>query len=201
MCWPGGRIGMANWTPNGFVGQLFKLLGGYLPPPAGVRSPALWGTGARLRELFPGRVIEATPRVFNFRYRSAEHLTEVFRTFYGPVHKAFLALEADRQAALERDMQALMASFDVGGGGPACGRVRVSPGDRPGLTAKATTRRRHSNAGHGRRISAPRSSRRNPPWTERRPRPNAALGRAPRLAVRWSAPLPVRAWGLPSSST
>lgn len=96
VCRPGGRIGLANWTPQGFIGQLFKLLGGYLPPPAGVRSPALWGTEDRLRELFPGVAVTAAPRTFNFRYRSPAHWIEVFRTFYGPVHKAFLALDADK---------------------------------------------------------------------------------------------------------
>jgi SAM-dependent methyltransferase len=73
VCQPGGRIGLANWTPGGFVGQLFQLLGSFLPPPAGVRSPALWGTEARLQALFPGAAITATARSFNFRYRSAAH--------------------------------------------------------------------------------------------------------------------------------
>lgn len=117
VCRPGGRIGLANWTPSGFVGQLFKLIGGYLPPPAGVRSPALWGTKDRLHDLFPGvTAIDAPTREFQFRYRSAEHMMEVFRTYYGPVHKAFLALDSMGQATMERDMLALMARFDHGGG-------------------------------------------------------------------------------------
>ncbi|MBO1073555.1 class I SAM-dependent methyltransferase [Roseomonas marmotae] len=116
VCRPQGRIGLANWTPGGFVGQLFKLLGGFLPPPAGLRSPALWGTEERLRELFPGAGITATPRVFNFRYRSPTHWVEVFRTYYGPVHKAFLALEPDRQAELEKGITGLIGQFQRGGG-------------------------------------------------------------------------------------
>lgn len=116
VCRPGGRIGLANWTPDGFIGQLFKLIGGMLPPPAAVRSPALWGTEERLRTLFPGAAVEATPRRFAFRYRSAAHWMEVFRTYYGPVHKAFLALGPEQQAALEQGMLDLLARFDRGGG-------------------------------------------------------------------------------------
>ena len=117
VCRKGGRIGLANWTPTGFVGQLFKLLGGYLPPPAGVKSPALWGTEERLLALFAGaQSVVATRQVFNFRYHSAAHMTEVFRTYYGPVHKAFLALSPERQETLEQEMAALMARFDRGGG-------------------------------------------------------------------------------------
>lgn len=117
VCRSGGRIGLANWTPSGFVGQLFKLIGSHLPPPAGVRSPALWGTKDRLHDLFPGvTAIDTATREFHFRYRSAEHFLEVFRTFYGPVHKAFLALDPSGQAAMERDMLALIARFDHGGG-------------------------------------------------------------------------------------
>ena len=116
VCRPGGRIGLADWTPDGFVGRLFKLIGTVLPPPAGVRPPALWGTQERLHALFPGAAIEATPRTFAFRHRSAAHWMEVFRTYYGPVHKAFLALDPAAQATLERGMLDLLARFDRGGG-------------------------------------------------------------------------------------
>lgn len=116
VCRPGGRIGLANWTPTGFIGQLFKLIGSVLPPPAGVKSPALWGTEERLQALFPGAAVETTPRTFTFRYRSAAHFMEVFRTFYGPVHKAFGALDPAKGAELERGMLDLMARLDRGGG-------------------------------------------------------------------------------------
>ena len=110
VCRPGGRIGLANWTPTGFIGQLFKVLGRHVPPPAGVQPPSLWGVEAHLRELFGARAesIAITPRQFNFRYRSAAHFIEVFRTWYGPVHKAFAALPADGAAALERDLAELL---------------------------------------------------------------------------------------------
>ncbi|MCW8087342.1 class I SAM-dependent methyltransferase [Sabulicella glaciei] len=111
----GGRIGLANWTPEGFIGQVFRTIGKYMPPPAGVRSPALWGTEARLAELFPGQRIEATRQVFNFRYRSASHMLEVFRTFYGPVNRAFAALDAEKAAALEKDIKDLSDRMNRGG--------------------------------------------------------------------------------------
>ena len=122
----GGRIGMANWTPGGFIGRLFKVIGAYVPPPAGVRSPALWGSEAHLVALFGPRAqaIQVQHKHFNFRYRSAAHFVQVLRDFYGPMHKAFGALDAHGQAALERDITALMAEFDVGGG-----RGLVVPGE------------------------------------------------------------------------
>jgi len=114
VCRPGGRIGLANWTPAGFIGELFKTLGRYVPAPAGTRSPALWGDETHLLSLFRGDAdIRATPRTFNFRYRSAAHFIQVFRTWYGPVHKAFLSLSADKAAALERDITALLTSLNL----------------------------------------------------------------------------------------
>lgn len=115
VCRRGGRIGLANWTPDGFIGQLFKTIGSHLPPPAGVRSPALWGSEARLQELFPGQKIEAARKHFNFRYRSPEHWLEVFRTYYGPTNRAFAALAPDRQAALESDILSLLKRLNRGG--------------------------------------------------------------------------------------
>ena len=101
----GGRIGLANWTPEGFVGQLFKTVGKHVPPPAGVQPPALWGTESRISELFAAQAADITikRKQFNFRYRSAEHFMSVFRTYYGPVHKAFGALDARGQNALYAD--------------------------------------------------------------------------------------------------
>ncbi|MGK6309873.1 class I SAM-dependent methyltransferase [Variovorax sp. DT-64] len=117
VCRPGGRIGMANWTPDGFIGQVFKTLGRHLPPPAGVQPPALWGTEAHLRSLFGEQAasIQATPRVFNFRYRSPAHFIEVFRTWYGPVLKAFAALPPEKAAALEQDLVELMNRLNRAG--------------------------------------------------------------------------------------
>ena len=112
---PGGRIGLACWTPDGFIGQLFKTMGRHVPPPAGVKSPALWGTEARLAELFPNHKITATRQTFNFRYKSAEHWLDVFRTFYGPTRRAFAALAADEQAALQADIFKLLARMNRGG--------------------------------------------------------------------------------------
>ena len=114
VCKPGGRIGLANWTPSSFIGELFKLMGRYLPPPAGVKSPALWGTEERLRELFGNRVdsIATGRKNFVFRYRSPAHWLEVFRTFYGPMHKAFGALDATKQESLAADLIALAERFN-----------------------------------------------------------------------------------------
>lgn len=114
VCKPGGRIGLANWTPSSFIGELFKLIGKYLPPPAGVKSPALWGTEERLRELFGKRLdsIAIARKHFVFRYRSPTHWLETFRTFYGPMQKAFGALDAAKQESLAADLIALAGRFN-----------------------------------------------------------------------------------------
>ena len=119
VCRPGGRIGLANWTPEGFVGQMFKTLGRHLPPPAGVQSPSLWGVESHLHSLFGERAatIAVTRQVFNFRYRSAAHFIEIFRTWYGPVHKAFAALDANGGMALERDLTDLLNRMNRAGAG------------------------------------------------------------------------------------
>ena len=113
-CKPGGRIGLANWTPTSFVGGIFKTIGKYVTPAAGVKSPALWGTEARLHELFGDRLdsISIQRRDFVFRYHSAAHWLEVFRTFYGPMNKAFGALDGAKQEALSADLIALAESFN-----------------------------------------------------------------------------------------
>jgi len=119
VCRPGGRIGLANWTPAGFIGQVFKTLGQYMPPPAGAKPPPLWGQEAHLQALFGegAASIRITPRDFNFRYRSAAHFIDVFRTWYGPIHKAFLALPPEQGQALERDLMALVEGANRGGSG------------------------------------------------------------------------------------
>jgi SAM-dependent methyltransferase len=116
VCRPSGKIGLANWTPDGFIGQLFKTIGKHLPPPAGVKSPALWGTSARLADLFgPAASITIKERDFVFRYKSAQHWLDVFRTYYGPVLKAFEALPAQTQTTLAADLIALVGQFNRSG--------------------------------------------------------------------------------------
>jgi len=114
VCKSGGKIGLANWTPQGFIGQLFKTIGGHVAPPAGVKSPALWGTPARLKEMFGDQASEITaePRMFVFRYRSPEHWLEIFKSYYGPMLKAFAVLDESGQAALRRDLITLLGEFN-----------------------------------------------------------------------------------------
>jgi SAM-dependent methyltransferase len=115
VCRHGGRIALANWTPDGFVGQMFKVVGSHVPPPAGLRGPPLWGTEGRLAELFgaEARELRCQRREFTFRYRSAAHWLEVFRTWYGPTHRAFAALAPEGQDALTADLVALVERFNV----------------------------------------------------------------------------------------
>ena len=111
----GGRIGLASWTPQGFIGRLFKIIGAHVPPPAGVKSPALWGTEAHMQELFGDQAqeIRCERRHFNFRYLSAAHFMQIFRDYYGPTHKAFGALDDAGKQALERDIVALLDELNV----------------------------------------------------------------------------------------
>ena len=111
----GGRIGLACWTPESFIGQLFKIIGKHVPPPAGVQSPALWGTSARLGELCAGHQIKTSKQIFTFRYKSADHWLDVFKTFYGPTNRAFAALDTTKQAALDAEIRVLIASLNRGG--------------------------------------------------------------------------------------
>ena len=129
VCRPGGRIGLASWTPAGFLGQLFRLIGGARAADAGRAVAAAVGDrGHILRRCSQGRrSIAHTLRHFAFRYRSPEHWVEVFRTYYGPTHKAFAALDAGGQAALEADLLALLRESDArrrraGGGGTVPGK-------------------------------------------------------------------------------
>jgi ubiquinone/menaquinone biosynthesis C-methylase UbiE len=115
VCRPGGRIALASWTPGGFVGRLFKAIGAHVPPPPGVRPASEWGTEDRLAQLFDGLAagLRATEKHFVFRYRSAAHWIEVFRTWYGPIHRAFAALPGDRAEALEGELTALLEGANV----------------------------------------------------------------------------------------
>ena len=114
---PGGRIGLACWTPDGFIGELFVTVGRHVPPPAGTRSPMLWGDEPHIVRLFGSRAanIQCERRHFNFRYRSPAHWIDVFRAFYGPTHKAFAALDGDGQARLYADLVELLERHNVGG--------------------------------------------------------------------------------------
>ena len=114
VCKSGGKIGLANWTPSSFIGELFKLMGRYIPPPAGVKSPSLWGTEERLRELFGDRIatLETVRKNFVFRYRTPQHWLDTFRTYYGPVQKAFNAVGATREEALAADLIRLVQQFN-----------------------------------------------------------------------------------------
>jgi len=117
MCRPGGRIGLANWTPTSMIGELFKIIAQYLPPPAGVQSPALWGSEPRLQQMFAAEAAKITfvNKHFVFRYRSPAHWLEVFRTYYGPLLKAFAALPAEKQQALEGELLALVCRHNRSG--------------------------------------------------------------------------------------
>lgn len=114
VCKPGGKIGLANWTPDGFVGQMFKVIGKYRPPPPGAKSPLLWGTCACLDEMFglDASAMRAEARHFNFRYRSAGHFIDVFTTYYGPMFKTFKALDQVLQTSLKDELAALILSLN-----------------------------------------------------------------------------------------
>ncbi|PWF49100.1 class I SAM-dependent methyltransferase [Massilia glaciei] len=115
----GGRIGLANWTPDGFIGHLFKTVGGHVPPPAGLQPPVAWGTEEHLRDLFGvhAQHISIERKMFKFRYASPAHWLEVFRNYYGPLNRAFAALDANAGLALEKDILALFDRFNEGGPG------------------------------------------------------------------------------------
>ena len=117
VCRSAGRIGLANWTPDGFIGQMFKTIGKHLPAPAGLKSPALWGTREWMEKAFRAESssIVAEPRNFVFRYRSAQHFLDIFREYYGPMLKAFEALEAAGRKALARDIIDLAGRFNKSG--------------------------------------------------------------------------------------
>jgi len=125
VCRPGGKIGLANWTPDGFIGRLFKTIGKYVPPAPGVKSPSLWGTKGHLGALFGAKAdVAVETKHFTFRYRSPQHWVELFRTYYGPVLKAFAAIDDEQREALEADIYALLDEFNIAEDG-----TLVAPGE------------------------------------------------------------------------
>jgi hypothetical protein len=123
---PGGKIGMANWTPDGFLGDFFRTMGKHVPPPAGLKPPFLWGAEERLNELFGGglRSLRAEQRSFVWRFPSAEYFVEYMRGYYGPLSKAFEALDTEGQQSLQRDLIELVARYNRSGD-----ETTVWPGD------------------------------------------------------------------------
>lgn len=125
VCRPGGRIVMANWTPAGFAGQMFKIIGRHVAPPAGMPSPLLWGDEAVVTERLGGGVseinFERRSILFSFPFGVAETV-QFWREFYGPVHKAFAALPPEGREALREDLEKLWAENNLSDDGTT--RVR-----------------------------------------------------------------------------
>jgi ubiquinone/menaquinone biosynthesis C-methylase UbiE len=117
ICRSGGKIGLANWTPDGFIGNMFRTLGKHVPPPPGIKPPPLWGTEERLRELLGEDIasLEVTRRSYMFRYPSAGHFVEYFRSYYGPTLKAFESLEPEGQRSLAEDLEELLTQWNSSG--------------------------------------------------------------------------------------
>jgi SAM-dependent methyltransferase len=121
VCRPGGRIGLANWTPDGFVGQMLKAVGRHVPPPSGVQSPALWGTEPRLSEIFGGRIskLDVAERTFVFRYTSVDEWVDVFTSTYGPFVTALGALDDAGKASLTDALRDLATEHNTSTDGTA----------------------------------------------------------------------------------
>ena len=117
ICRSGGKIALANWTPDGFIGYMFRTLGKHVPPPPGIKPPPLWGTEERLRELLGEDIasLEVTRRSYMFRYPSAGHFVEYFRSYYGPTLKAFESLEPEGQRSLAEDLEELLTQWNTSG--------------------------------------------------------------------------------------
>lgn len=119
VCKPGGKIGLANWTPEGYAGAMFRTIGKHVPPPPGIKPPPLWGTEERLKELFGDEIfsLDAKRRSFVFRFLSVKHYVEYFRTYFGPMRKAFESLDEAGKEALAKDLEELLESRNVSGDG------------------------------------------------------------------------------------
>ena len=114
VCRPGGTVALASWTPEGFIGELFRTQAAHVTPPAGVPSPMLWGNEAHLRELFGEGIagLEVAERTFTWRFASAREFVSFFRAWYGPTLKAFAALDDAGRDSLESDLIALVERYD-----------------------------------------------------------------------------------------
>lgn len=116
VCKPGGRIGMANWVPDGGVGKMFMTIAKHAPPPPGVTSPLLWGTEEHLREVFGEAIsdLRVERRKSRQAFRSADHFLDFFRTYFGPTKVAYERVGADGEAALTADLKAYLEEYNTG---------------------------------------------------------------------------------------
>lgn len=116
-CKPGGRIGMANWVPDGGVGKMFMTIAKHAPPPPGVSSPLLWGTEDHLRELLGDGVseLQVERRRSRQTFRSPNHFLEFFRTYFGPTKVAYERVGPDGEEALTADMKAYLEEYNKAG--------------------------------------------------------------------------------------
>jgi ubiquinone/menaquinone biosynthesis C-methylase UbiE len=118
VCRPGGRIGVAAWTPDSFIGRMFKVVASYVPPPPGLASPLAWGSADHVQELFGADAdVRAEEHVFQFRYLSARHWLDTFVTYYGPTLKTFATLDEDARAGLDAELIALAEQWNEASGG------------------------------------------------------------------------------------
>ncbi|MGH3086262.1 MAG: class I SAM-dependent methyltransferase [Rubrobacteraceae bacterium] len=117
VCKPGGKLGLASWTPEGYAGAMLRTIGGHVPPPPTVKPPPLWGTEERLEELFGDKVLslDAKRREYTFSYLSPRHYIEHFRTYFGPMRKAFESLDDAGKEALDKDLEKLLEERNTSG--------------------------------------------------------------------------------------
>ena len=117
VCRSGGKIGMANWTPDGFWGKTFGLFAQYIPPPAGLRPPVQWGTETRLQDLFGDSIqsMEVSVRSALFRFRSSQHWIDVFSTYFGPLIRALQILQGEQREQFLHDLHGILRRFNRSG--------------------------------------------------------------------------------------
>lgn len=117
VCRSGGKIGLANWTPDSFIGEMFRVTSRYVPPPPNLKPPTLWGTEERLRELFGNQIrsLNTTRRTFTFRFRSPEQWLDFHRSYFGPLMKVYELLENDKRARLSQDLLELVQRYNRSG--------------------------------------------------------------------------------------